>query len=217
MKKNYRTILQESNGIFKDRGSKFFAFAFPIVQEQTFKDHLQQIKKVHAKARHFCFAYRIGLEGNQYRYNDDGEPSGTAGKPILGAIDKYDLTNVLIIVVRYFGGTKLGTSGLINAYKESALDALGQAKMITKKVMAYFQIEADYMYSAKLMQLLNHLPCKIIGTNYDALVLIKVSAEVAFAHEFVKKIKAVIADKYEEEITGDIKIEGLDIKQLYIR
>ncbi len=217
MKENYRTILREASGVYKDRGSKFFAFAFPLTQEQAFKNHLQAIKKVHTKARHFCFAYRIGLDGNQYRFNDDGEPSGTAGKPILGAIDKHGLTNVLIIVVRYFGGTKLGTAGLINAYKESALDALDQAQLITKKVMAYFQVEAAYVHSAKLMQLLNVLPCKIIDTDYEALAVIKVSMKIAYANDFVKKVKAVIADKYIEEITPEMKIDGLHIKQLYIQ
>jgi uncharacterized YigZ family protein len=113
----YKTINQPASAEFKDRGSKFIAFAFPVETPDDFKNHLQQLKKEHPKAVHHCFAYRIGTDGNNFRVSDDGEPSGTAGKPILGQIDSKEVTNVAVIVVRYFGGSLLGVPGLINAYK----------------------------------------------------------------------------------------------------
>src|SRR5881394_2188011 len=120
----YYTITQCSNAEFKDRGSKFIAFAFPVETVDDFKKQLQVLKKDHPKAVHHCFAYRIGTDGNNFRSSDDGEPSGTAGKPILGQIDSKELVNVAVIVVRYWGGTLLGVPGLINAYKVSAAMAL---------------------------------------------------------------------------------------------
>lgn len=120
----YNTIESISEGLFKDKGSKFIAYTFPSDSTERFQISLEKIKKEHIKARHFCYAYRIGIDGTLYRANDDGEPSGTAGKPILGQIDKYELTNIGIVVVRYFGGVKLGTSGLINAYRLAAKESI---------------------------------------------------------------------------------------------
>ncbi|MEM6700850.1 MAG: YigZ family protein, partial [Bacteroidota bacterium] len=131
MSDQYKTLAAPSTGEFKDRGSKFFAYAFPVETETEVATALEQVKKEHFKARHHCYAYRLGMDKNNFRANDDGEPSGMAGRPILGQIDSWELTDVFIVVVRYFGGTKLGTSGLINAYKKSAMDALEQAEIIT--------------------------------------------------------------------------------------
>ncbi|MDV7392848.1 YigZ family protein, partial [Arthrospira platensis SPKY1] len=116
----YRTLSGPSTGEFRDRGSKFLAYAFPVYTDEEIGLHLEEVRKLHPKARHHCYAYRLGLDGNHFRANDDGEPSGTAGRPILGQIDSFGLCNVLLVVTRYFGGTLLGTSGLINAYKLSA-------------------------------------------------------------------------------------------------
>ena len=131
----YQTIAQPSFAEFKDRGSRFLAYAYPIKLVEEFKEKLQLLKKEHPKAVHHCFAYRIGLDNNIFRVSDDGEPSGTAGKPILGQIDSKQLTNVLIIVVRYFGGTLLGVPGLINAYKSAAAMALQLTPFIQRPVM----------------------------------------------------------------------------------
>ena len=128
----FRTIESSTTSEFKDRGSKFFAFAYPIERPQDVKERLQVLKKAHPKAVHFCYAYRIGTDGLQFRANDDGEPSGSAGKPILGQIDSLSFTNVLVVVVRYFGGTLLGVPGLINAYKTATADALQQAVVVEK-------------------------------------------------------------------------------------
>ena len=119
-KSSYLTIDKASVAEFKDRGSKFIAYAFPILTADDFKKYMQQLKKEHHKAEHHCFAYRIGTDGNNFRVGDDGEPAGSAGRPILGQIDSKEVTNIAIIVVRYFGGTLLGVAGLINAYKSAA-------------------------------------------------------------------------------------------------
>src|ERR1700704_2284357 len=130
----YQTISQQSLAEFKDRGSRFLAYAYPVKTVDEFKEKLQLLKKEHPKAVHHCFAYRIGLDGNNFRVNDDGEPSGSAGRPILGQIDSKQLTNVLVIVVRYFGGTLLGVPGLINAYKTTAALALQVTPVVRKPV-----------------------------------------------------------------------------------
>src|SRR3954466_15552915 len=120
----YTTIAEPGTGDFRDRGSKFLAYAYPVFTPQDIKDRLNALKKEHPKATHHCYAWRLGTDGTQYRANDDGEPSGSAGKPILGQIDSTELTNVLVVVVRYFGGSLLGVPGLINAYKTATAQSL---------------------------------------------------------------------------------------------
>ena len=134
MEDTYKTIEKPSEGLFKDKGSKFISFAFPVDNEEEIKEIVQSIKKEHHSARHHCYAWRLGADQLLFRANDDGEPSSTAGKPILGQIQSFDLTNILIVVVRYFGGTLLGVSGLINAYRNAALDAINQAEIVEKLV-----------------------------------------------------------------------------------
>lgn len=151
----YKTITQRSEGVFREKGSKFIAYASPVEDEDAFKVFLEEIKKEHHSARHFCYAWQFGPEGKLYRANDDGEPGGTAGKPILGQIRSFELTNVGIIVVRYFGGTKLGTSGLITAYKESAKEALSSAKIAIKELRNYFIIKFQYNDMSQISSILN--------------------------------------------------------------
>src|SRR5215510_1222086 len=128
----YYTIEKEATAEFKDRGSKFIGYAFPVSSVEGFKEKLNEVKKLHPKATHHCFAYRLGLDGNAFRVSDDGEPSGSAGRPILGQIDSKQLTNTLIVVVRYFGGTLLGVPGLINAYKTAASLVLQVTPVVPK-------------------------------------------------------------------------------------
>ncbi|MET1055429.1 MAG: YigZ family protein, partial [Pedobacter sp.] len=130
----YKTIESRAEGLFKDKGSKFIAFAYPILSESEVKPILLGLRAEHTKANHFCYAYRLSPDRNVYRVNDDGEPSGTAGRPILNTLLSADVTNILIVVVRYFGGTLLGVPGLINAYKSAAAEALGLAEIIEKTV-----------------------------------------------------------------------------------
>jgi len=144
MSETYRTLAAPGTGTYKDRGSKFVAYAFPVESEEEALGHLECLRKEHPKARHHCFAWRLGTEGRRFRFNDDGEPTGTAGRPILGQIDAAGLTNVVVIVVRYFGGTLLGTSGLIRAYRQSAAEALRQGQFIERMVLQHWRVELNY-------------------------------------------------------------------------
>jgi uncharacterized YigZ family protein len=158
----YYTITQPSTAEFKDRGSKFIAYAFPIETADDFKKQLQILKKEHPKAVHHCFAYRIGTDGNSFRSSDDGEPSGTAGKPMLGQIDSKELTNLAVIVIRYWGGTLLGVPGLINAYKTAVSLALQVTPIIQKQVESVYSIEFDYTQMNEVMIILKQFNCSII-------------------------------------------------------
>lgn len=167
MDDTFRTIKKTSEGLFKDKGSRFISFAFPVNTEDEIKDILQTIRKEHHSARHHCYAWRLGAEKLLYRANDDGEPSSTAGKPILGQIQFFDLTNILIIVVRYFGGTLLGVSGLINAYRNSALDAINQAEIIEKIVEKWLLIEFDYKALNEVMKIFKEEKIPQIDPKFD--------------------------------------------------
>jgi len=169
----YTTIERPSSAEFKDRGSKFIAFAFPIETADDFKKELQVLKKEHPKAVHHCFAYRIGTDGNNFRSSDDGEPSGSAGKPILGQIDSKGITNVAIIVVRYWGGTLLGVPGLINAYKTSAALALQVTPVIERQIEVNYAIEFDYTLMNEVMMIMKQFNCKIISNEMQLFCIIK--------------------------------------------
>lgn len=148
---HFRTITSPSQTEFKDRGSRFIAYAFPITTAEEFKKRLKELKEEHPKAAHHCFAYRTGIDGTTFRSNDDGEPSGSAGKPILGQLDSKGLTNTAVVVVRYFGGTLLGVPGLINAYKTSASLALQLAPAVEKPILVRFELEFDYTLMNEVM------------------------------------------------------------------
>lgn len=157
----YITIGGPSVAEFKDRGSKFIAYAFPVSDVNEFRERLAEIKKEHPKATHHCFAYRLGLDGTNYRVSDDGEPSGTAGRPILGQIDSKQLTNVLIIVVRYFGGTLLGVPGLITAYKTAAAFALQTTPVLQKPVLIPYRLQYDYTRMNEIMKVVKGFDCPV--------------------------------------------------------
>jgi len=140
----YKTIEAVSQGVFKEKGSRFLADAYPVSVIEEVKPIVDLKRKEYHDARHHCFAYMIGHERNIWRANDDGEPSGTAGRPILGQINSYGLTNILIIVTRYFGGTLLGVSGLINAYRSAASEAIKNARIVERTVNEYFEIRYSY-------------------------------------------------------------------------
>lgn len=169
----YTTIDRTSSAEFKDRGSKFIAFAFPIETADDFKTALQELKKEHPKAVHHCFAYRIGTDGNNFRSSDDGEPSGTAGKPILGQIDSKGITNVAIIVVRYWGGTLLGVPGLINAYKTAAALVLQVTPVVEKQIAVNYAVEFDYTQMNEVMIILKQYNCQVISNEIQLFCIIK--------------------------------------------
>ena len=157
----YNTIEEEGLAQYKDRGSKFLAHAIPFTEKAALKKYLQQLKKEHPKAAHFCFAWRIGITGNDFRVNDDGEPSGTAGKPILGQIDSKGLTDVLITVIRYFGGTLLGVPGLIAAYRSASSMVLQTVPIVRKPVLYFFRLEFDYLQTNEVLAVLKNYNCVI--------------------------------------------------------
>lgn len=161
----YFTISSKGTAEFKDRGSKFIALAYPITNKNEFKLALQEVKNLHPKASHFCFAYKIGLDNTNFRSSDAGEPNGSAGKPILNAIDSKNITDVLIIVVRYFGGSLLGVPGLINAYKTTASLALQTTQIVQKPILNYFELEFDYTQTNAVMQILKKVDAIILENN----------------------------------------------------
>lgn len=169
----YLTITQALSCEFKDKGSKFIAFASPVRSQNDIKQYLTQIKELHPKATHHCYAYRLGLDKlTNYRANDDGEPSGTAGKPILGQIDSKQLTNLIVIVVRYFGGTKLGVPGLINAYKSSTKMVLEQADIVEQQLFDYYQLQLDYLLTNDVMRILKREQVTIVAQHYEETKLV---------------------------------------------
>ena len=159
---HYFTIGDNAVAEFKDKGSKFLAYAFHLRDTNDFKNKLQEIKKEHPKATHFCFAYRIGADKNQFRVSDAGEPSGTAGRQILGQIDSKNLTNVLVVVVRYFGGTLLGVPGLIKAYKTVSSLVLQCTPVVRKDVQVYLQLHFNYTEMQEVMHIIKVFNCSIL-------------------------------------------------------
>lgn len=163
----YKTIEKPGKGYFKDKGSKFFAFAYPVKSEEKVKEILVQLKKEHHSARHHCYAWRLGTEEIQYRANDDGEPSSSAGKPILGQLLSFEVTNVLIVVVRYFGGTLLGVSGLINAYRTAAAEALKNATITAKFIESIFELHFTYTELNEVMHIIKQENLNIVNTRFE--------------------------------------------------
>jgi uncharacterized YigZ family protein len=163
----YKTIENPAEGIFRDKGSKFLSFAYPIVTEAEVKPILTVLRAGHTKANHFCYAYRLSPDRNVYRVNDDGEPSGTAGRPILNTLLSADVTNVLIVVVRYFGGTLLGVPGLINAYKSAAAGSLHNAQILEKTVNDRYEIRFVYLIMNDVMRLIKEEQLNILEQQFD--------------------------------------------------
>jgi uncharacterized YigZ family protein len=163
----YQTIAKPTEGEFRDRGSKFIAYAYEVNTEEEVKERLAEVKSIHPKARHHCYGYQLGLEDNRYRANDDGEPNGSAGLPILNTIKSFEVTDTLVIVVRYFGGTLLGVSGLINAYKNATDEALRNAKIIEKTVNKLIHIRFKYPQMNDVMQFIKTHDIIIKEQTYD--------------------------------------------------
>lgn len=163
----YKTIAAPSQGQYKEKGSKFLAFAFPVSSEDQIKAHLQELKKTFFDARHHCYAYRLGPEGEMWRANDNGEPSSTAGKPIYGQLLSFQVSDVLLVVVRYFGGIKLGVSGLINAYRTAAQDALSQAQLVDKQVKERVLLQYTYPQTNAVMKAVKDTQADIIEQRFQ--------------------------------------------------
>lgn len=195
----YNTIEQSGIAEYKDRNSKFIAYAFPFQDKNNLKKHLDDLKMEHVKAGHFCFAYRIGVDGNIFRSTDNGEPSGTAGKPILGQIDKLGLSDILIVVVRYFGGTLLGVPGLTNAYKTAAALVLQMLPVITKEVEASFRLNFPYEKMNEIMQIIKTWNVRIASQQNMLFCHMQVCVPKINQEQFIEKIQLV---------------QGLEIQQM---
>lgn len=190
-KDSYRTISADAEAVFKDKGSKFFTYAYPVTTEEAIKEKLEPLRKKYYDATHHCYAWRLGPHGEQYRTNDDGEPSGTAGKPILGQMLSFELTNILIVVVRYFGGTKLGVPGLINAYRESAKEVIENCEIITKTVDAHYSVRFSYMAMNDVMKVVKDMQPTIVKQLFDNLCEMELAIRKGFSEELAAKLENI--------------------------
>jgi uncharacterized YigZ family protein len=187
----YQTIEKTSFAEYKDRGSKFIAYAYPVQTTDDCKQYLQQLKKEHPKAVHHCFAYRIGWDGNQFRVSDDGEPSGSAGRPILGQIDSKQLTNVMVIVVRYFGGTLLGVPGLIQAYKSATVMALQLMPVVQKPIEVLYELHFDYTLMNEVMMVVKQFNCTVAAQEMQLFCLLKIGIPKARMEEVLYRLNEI--------------------------
>lgn len=195
----YKTIVKPNDEVlFKDKNSKFFGYAFPVKNEDEVKAHIENLKKQHHNARHWCYAYQIGFEEPNliYRANDDGEPNNSAGMPIYGQIQSFEVTNVLIVVVRYFGGVKLGVGGLINAYKTTAQMALEACKIVTKTINVDFVITFDYKNMNKVMRVIKEKNLNITNQKLELDCQITISVRKKDA----STVASIFENIYEVEI-----------------
>lgn len=194
----YKTIDNKANGLFKDRGSRFIAIAIPVTTQEEIKNRLEELRKEYHDARHHCYAWVLSPDRQAWRVNDDGEPSGTAGKPILGQINSRELTNILVVVIRYFGGTLLGVSGLINAYRTAAADALDNAAVIERHLAERWTVTFPYSVMNDVMKVFKDESCIQSAHNYSGN---DVTVDVSFRSSL------------SEQVTGRLcKINGLTMK-----
>jgi len=194
---SYKTIQATSEGIYKEKGSKFIAYAFPVTCEDDIKNEIATLKKEYYDARHHCYAYMLGADKKNFRANDDGEPSSTAGKPILGQILSSELTNILIVIVRYFGGTKLGVSGLIHAYKTAALDAISNADIIEKTVNDIYEIHFDYLVMNDVMRIIKEEEPLQIGQDFNLTCKITLSIRQSEVEKIIERFSKITSVKSE--------------------
>jgi uncharacterized YigZ family protein len=187
----YKTIAAPATGDFRDRGSKFLAYSYPVFTPQDIKDKLQLLKKEHPKAVHYCYAYRLGTDGTQFRANDDGEPSGSAGKPILGQIDSLGLTNVLVVVVRYFGGSLLGVPGLINAYRTATAQSLETVPKTEKWIEDIFEISFDYPAMGEVLYLLKQAEATIYHQDLQLFCIVKAGIPRLHSDTYVQRLTEI--------------------------
>jgi uncharacterized YigZ family protein len=188
----YLTIENPSKGLFKDKGSKFYSFAYPVSSDQEVKRHLESIRKEFFDARHHCYAYRLGADMKDFRTFDDGEPSSTAGKPILGQITSHQLTNILIIVVRYFGGTLLGVGGLIQAYKNASADAIANATIVEKEVMDEIALTFDYPLQNQVNRILRENNARVIKSEYGFDCRLEIQCRKRATSGILNKLKELL-------------------------
>lgn len=194
----YRTIATTSEGLFKDRGSKFLAFAYPVQREEEIREILQQLRKEYYDARHHCYAWKLGTDPGQVRANDDGEPSNSAGKPILNQIEKRGLTNTLVVVIRYFGGTLLGVGGLINAYRAATEEALKNTRVIHKKIRHAYRLEFRYEDMNNVMGVVKEMQLETDQQVFELSCSMIVRVDLPREPELVRRLKRIDTCSYEK-------------------
>ncbi|MFT6969882.1 MAG: putative YigZ family protein [Candidatus Endobugula sp.] len=185
----YLTVAKDSEGFYKEKGSKFLAFAYPVSNEEEIKEKLEALRKQFYDARHFCYGYIFGLAAEHYRANDDGEPNHSAGDPILGQIKSNELTNTLVVVVRYFGGTKLGVGGLITAYKTAAAEALAQNEIIEKPITKSFTLMFPYEEMNEVQRLAKELDLEVVDQTFEMACSMKVNVLLSKVETFESKVQ----------------------------
>lgn len=215
MNDSYLTIERPTEGEIKEKGSKFLSYAFPVSQEEDVVEIIQELRGKHPKARHFCYAYKMGIDNNKFRMNDDGEPSGTAGKPIYGQLLSFQVTDTLIVVVRYFGGTKLGASGLIQAYKEAAEESLKKAAIVERYLTSKFILRFSYDIMGHVMQVLKKSDVAILEKTFIDICQVSISIRLSEVQSKIIEVKAGILQKSEQEILSDTQIEGVEIEEIF--
>ena len=188
MQDQYRSIAAPSEGLFKDNGSRFIALAYPVETEEEVKSIVAGLRKEYHDARHHCYAYRLGYKGDLWRASDDGEPSGSAGRPILGQIDSLGLSDTLVVVVRYFGGIKLGIPGLIRAYKTSTADALSSAQIVDKIASRHFRLQFEYLSMNAVMKVLKDMDLPQKAQNFGESCSLETSVRLASVEDFIQRI-----------------------------
>ncbi|MEM6396035.1 MAG: YigZ family protein [Bacteroidota bacterium] len=211
MTDSYKVLTHTGEAIFRDRGSKFLGFAIPVRSEEEAMTAWAEIQKAHPKCNHHCYAYRIGEGQDRYRANDDGEPNGSAGRPILGQIDSRGLSDVLVVVARYFGGTKLGVPGLINAYKTAASDALDNGQSGIRRLVTPVKISFGYELMSPVMNALNRLEIEMVEQDFAETARIKIELPRSEAADLLRKFKAYVAGVYLEEVGEEFTIDNLEI------
>ena len=187
----YFTIEEPAEGIFRDKGSKFIAYVYPFRDENKLKEIIADLKSLHPKARHHCWAYRLTPDRTVFRVNDDGEPSGTAGRPILNTLLSKDVTNILVVVVRYFGGTLLGVPGLINAYKTASQEALANAVVVEKTVNDVYQIDFEYLAMNDVMRVIKDENITVLNQQFDNACVMTVDMRKMQVNAFVQKMEKI--------------------------
>ena len=191
----YLTISKPALAEYTDRGSRFLAYSYPVTSKEEARIHINALKKEHPKAVHHCFAYRLGFTGDDFRVSDDGEPSGSAGRPILGQIDSRQLTNVMVVVVRYFGGTLLGVPGLINAYRSATGAALEAGEVVSKPILLNYQLEFDYTVMNEVMRVVKSLDCIVMKQELQLFCNMLIGVPKIRGEEFRERLSKLPAIK----------------------
>ncbi len=210
----YLTIKNITLGEYKEKGSKFLAYCFPFDHENKLQAILEEVKSKNLKARHYCFAYKIGINNNRFRTNDDGEPSGTAGKPIFGQILSHNLTNILVVVVRYFGGIKLGASGLTNAYKESTHNGLSNATVISEIITKRFQLNFGYKHMGQILATLKEHGIEIISKKFEEDCNVITEIRLSLVNDKISTLKADLIGVSTDVIDVNTKIDFCSITEV---